>query len=89
MRRIFAVFHDLFRALQGGHFLQGFLHARGDEAVEGIAGKLLVDLHDRRFRHAEEHLEIDGDLLEVGGVALGLVLGRLLPDGDLDRKSVV
>ena len=38
---LLAVLDDLFGALQGGDLLEGFLHTRGDQARERIAGNIV------------------------------------------------
>lgn len=75
-------FFTICSALCNCDFLQGFLDARGDQALEWAAEVVLVKLHDGGLRNAEEDFKFDG-LLEIGGVALGFVLGGLLADGDL------
>jgi TPR repeat protein len=65
----------------------GDLHARGDETLEGIAVVILEKFDHGCLGDAEEHLELDRDLLEIGRVAFGFVFGGLLPDGDLGDRG--
>ena len=51
--------------------LDGFLHTRSDEAVEGVSGKFTVDGNDRSLRNAEEDPKVDLHLLQVGGETVG------------------
>ena len=53
----------------GRDFLDGFLHARSNEAVKRIAGILLVDLHHGSFGHAVEDAQVHLDLLKIGAEA--------------------
>ena len=85
---LLAVLHDLFGALEGRHFLERLVYARGDEALERLAVILLKELHHGRLRDAEQHAQFDMDLLQVRRVAIRLVLRRLLPDGDgMDERD--
>ena len=64
--------------------LDGFLHARGDQAVEGVSGEFTVDGNNRSLRDAEEDPEVDLHLLQVGGETVGRHRPGALTDIDPD-----
>jgi len=75
-----AFLHDHLGGAHGGEFVECFGNPRLDEGVEFISCVITVQRHHRGFRNAEEHSDIDFHLLEVGGIAICLHLGSLLPN---------
>jgi len=67
---LLAFLHDLLGALQCGHFLKRFLHARRDQRFKRIACEFLVDAHDGRLGNPVEHAQRYIHLLQIRRVAL-------------------